>query len=341
MAEKNNSFLKLKEQIKSGNLQNLYLFFGEETFIKDTYLGIMEKQIPDDGFADFNKIFLDGKNADADKIDDAFDAFPMMAEKKLVIIKDSGIFKLKQDGGSSADKDFWQRRLSSLSDFAIVIFDEKEVDKRSALYKLLSKNGLAVEFQYMNDYELIAWIVREVQKNGKKINKSSAEHLLSLCDPGISNVKNELDKLFNYCGDEIYASDIDKVVSKPISVVIFEITDAIMNKNGEAALRILMKLKDSKSSAFGILYLLSSGFDKILKTKLLLDGGATYDIVASKLKVAPFIARKYADNAKKFTRDFLVDRIIKTAEYDMKIKQGELDDWTALMQYIFECIKGN
>ena len=60
---KEDSFLKLKEQIKSGNIGNLYLFFGEEIFVKDMYLDKMKSFVPDGGFADFNFIFLDGKEA--------------------------------------------------------------------------------------------------------------------------------------------------------------------------------------------------------------------------------------------------------------------------------------
>jgi len=339
MADKNSDFLKLKQQIKSGTTGNLYLFFGEEIFIKDTYIKIMEKLVPQDDFSDFNRFFLDGKNLDTEKIDDTLDSFPVMAEKKLVIIKNSGIFKLRDSEVDSSIREYWQEKLKNIPDFVLLIFDEQEVDKRSALYKSIAKYGLSVEFNYMNDYELVAWIVREAGKCKKKIDKSSAEYLLSLCDPGISNLKNELDKLIDYCDNEIYKTDIDKVVSKPLSVVIFDITDAITKHDNDTAVNILLRLKESKASAFNVLYLLSSNFDKMLHAKLLLQSGATYEMVASKLKVAPFIAKKYIENSKKFSIDFLVERINQTAELDFKIKQGEIDDWTALMQYVFESVK--
>ncbi len=339
MNQKNDSFLKLKQQIKSATTGNLYLFYGEEVFIKDTYLKIMENLVPDDDFSDFNRIFLDGKDLTPEKIDDALDSFPVMAEKKLVVIKNSGIFKTRDAESSNISRDYWEERLKNIPDFVLLIFDEQEIDKRSVTYKSLSKNGMAVEFNFMSDYELVAWIVREAQKNGKKISKDSAEFLLSLCDPGISNLKNELDKLFGYCESEIYKSDIEKVVSKPISVVIFDITDALIKKDSKTVLNILLRLKENKTSAFNILYLLSSNFDKILHAKLLMENGATYDMVASKLKVAPFIAKKYIANSKEFNSEFLIDKISKTAEYDLKIKQGEIDDWSALMQFVFECMK--
>lgn len=339
MADKNSEFLKLKQDIKNKNIKNLYLFFGEEIFIKDTYMEIMENLVPKDDFSDFNRIFIDGKDLDIERIDDSLDSFPVMAEKKLVVIKNSGIFKLKDSEVDASVRSYWQERLKSIPDFVLLVFDEQEVDKRSATYKSVSKYGLCVEFNYLNDYELVAWIVREAGKNNKKISKESAEYLLSLCDPGISNIKNELDKLIDYCDNEIYRSDIEKVVSKPISVVIFDITDAIIKHNSDTAVEILLRLKENKTSAFNVLYLLSSNFDKMLHAKLLLENSATYDMIASKLKVSPYIAKKYIENSKNFSKNFLIERINQTAEIDFKIKLGEVDDWTALMQYVFNCIK--
>ena len=336
MPQKENSFITLKQQLKNGKTGNLYLFFGEEVFIKDTYTKYMQGLIPDDGFADFNRIFLDGKTA-IERIDDAIDAFPVMSEKKVIVIKDSGIFTARTEGGEET-REFWQERLKKLPDFVIVIFDEQEVDKRSSLYKLVQKSGLAVEFNYLESYELAAWVVREAQKGGKKISKSTAEYLLSLCDPGISNVKNELDKLLNYCGDEIYQSDVEKVVSKPLSVVIFDITDAILKKNRDEAVKILLKLQENNVSAFNILYLLSSNFDKLLRCKLLLQEGASPDVIASKIKLSPYVTRKYITDCKGFSEDFLITRICQTADFDLKIKQGIVDEQTALMQYVFEAM---
>lgn len=331
---KEDSFLTLKQQIKAGNTGNLYLFFGEEVFVKDMYLEKMKSFVPDGGFADFNYIFLDAKDAVSDKVDDALDSFPMMSDKKLVVIKNSGIFKKS----SEEVKDFWLKHLADVPDYVLLIFDEQEVDKRNALYKAVTKNGLAVEFSYMKDYEVSAWVVREAQKVGKKISKDAADYLVAMCDPGIANVKNELSKLLDYCDSEIYKSDIDKVVSKPLSLVVFDITDGLMQGNGDKVLSIIMQMKENKESAFNVLYLLFSAFDKMLYSKLLLDEGLSYDVVAQRLKLAPFIAKKYIDGAKNFSAEFLEDRICAASECDFNIKQGKIDEWTALMQYIFECL---
>ncbi len=331
---KDDSFLTLKKQLKSKELKSLYLFYGDEVFIRDMYLSEMLKLIPDDGFSDFNKIIIDGKDLTIERADDAINSFPVMSDKKIVVIKSSGIFKSCPDDA----KNFWQNIFSKLPTEVLLIFVETQIDKRSTLFKSANANGLCVDFAYMKDYEIVPWLMREASKSGKKISKDAAELLISLCDPGIINIKNQLDKLINYSGEEIYRSDIEKVVSKPMTLVVFEITDAIIEKNSDKAMSVILRMKENKESAFNILYLLSSAFDKMLYTKLALANGATFDTVSARLKLPPFIARKYADSAKKFSEDFLADKIAKTAMLDLSVKQGEVDEWTALFSYVFDCL---
>ena len=107
---KDDSFLTLKKQIKEDGIGNLYLFFGEEIFVKDMYLEKMKSFIPDGGFADFNSVYLEAGDMTPDKIDDALNSFPMMSDKKLVMIKDSGIFK----SANQDIKEYWQKQLADV-----------------------------------------------------------------------------------------------------------------------------------------------------------------------------------------------------------------------------------
>jgi DNA polymerase-3 subunit delta len=333
MPKKDSSLMTLKRQLKEHTLSNLYLFYGEEAFLKELYLTRIKAQIPDGGLPEFNHIKIESTQFTFDQINDFFESYPMMTEHKLIVLKNSGIFKSPKE----EMKAFWTTRLSDIPEFVTVIFDEKEVDKRSSTYKALVKNGMAVEFEYLKETDLVTWVQREVKNAGKRIDKENAVYFVNICDPGIITLQNELDKLIHYCNTEIYRTDIDRVVSKSLQIRVFEITDSIMAKNTSHAMEVLADLKTIKESAFKILYLLSSTFDKMLQIKLLLADGATFQDAASKIGTSPFIARKYADSAKGFSVDFLMGRVIRIAEIDFAIKQGKVEDWLALEQYIAEC----
>ena len=331
---KESNFTILKRQIRENQPQNLYLLFGEEVYLKEIYAERLQRLVPDGGFSEFNRIVLDGKALTPQKVDDALESFPVMCEKKLVLIQDSGIFKT----ANKEAKEYWQERLADIPDYVMLIFDEKEVDKRSSLYKTLAKLGLDVEFEYIQEYELVSWVEREAQKGGKKIEKSVAEYFISVCDPGLAALSHELDKLIHYCGDAICKTDIDKVVSKAMHVQVFALTDKITAGDADGAMQLLADLKTSREPAFKLLYLLFSAFDKMLRCKLLLSEGASSQEVAKKAGIAPFLVNKYAKSAQKLSAKYLVERISAVAELDLAIKSGEIPEWQALEQYVIDSL---
>ena len=327
---KTDGFTELKKQIKENKLSGLYLLYGQEAYIKESYIKKLTESFDDCGFPDFNRIVIDGKSMTLSEVDDAIESFPMMSEKKLIIIKDSGIFQK----ATEEQKEYWVKRLENLPDYVVLIFDEEGTDKRGILYKRAAKTGLAAEFNYMSVSDLVTWVSREVMNAKLKISKDVAEYFVSVCDEGMSNLKNELDKLLNYCDEQITKTDVDKIVSKAVGIRVFELTDCIMAKDADGALKILFELKTVKESAFKLLYLLSSSFDKMLKCSLLLSGGDNYNDIAAKIGTAPFIAKKYANSARGFGENYLVDRIIEVADIDLAIKSGEIDEWSALEKYV-------
>ncbi len=323
---------QLKQKLKSGEIGGIYLLYGQEVYIKDSYIKKMFDMVDDGGMADFNKIIFDGEKADISEIDDAIESFPIMCEKKVVLIKDSNIFSKAKD----EIKQYWTKRLDNIPDYLTIIFDEKTIDKRNAVYKKLTSVGVAVEFEFMDDKDTVTWVERQVLNSKKKIAKDVAQYFVSVCDAGLSNIKNELDKLLSYCDTQIGKSDVDKIVSKSVNVRVFELTDHIMSKNSDGAMKILSDLKTIKEPAARLMYILSSTFDKMLYSALAVAEGKSYAQIAPIIKATPYIAQKYANSARSFGENYLVDRIIAAANIDLDIKNGLIGDWEALELYVID-----
>ncbi|MBQ7793147.1 MAG: DNA polymerase III subunit delta [Clostridia bacterium] len=334
MAVKESDVMKLKREIKEKGISGAYLFYGEELYLRDLYIDKIRGVIPEDGFEEFNLITLDGKTAGLETMADAIESYPMMSEKKLVIVRDSGIFKKARE----EEVRFWTEELKNLPDYCVLLFIEDSVDKRSAVYKVISKNGTAVDFAYLRPYELTAWVQGEVLKAKKKMSKNVIEYFVSVCQDGLINLKNELDKLLCACDEEITEFDVKRMVSKSLNVQVFDLSDCIMQKDTDRAFTILQDLKTTRESAFTILYLLNSMFDKMLLSKLMLADGAPVSEVERRLGLPPFIAKKYYNGAKGFSEEFLTERVKRVPELDLAIKQGKIAEWDALYKFIFEAI---
>ncbi len=326
---KDSSFSDLKKNIRENTPGSLYLFFGEERYLRDLYAKKLIDLVDDAGFPELNKIMLE-----ADTISDlaeSLDGFPMMTDRRIVVVRDSGLFKKADE----KIKDFLADYFKRLTPDTIVLFIESDVDKRSALYKAVAKYGSAVDFAPLGESDTIAWVVREANARGLKISKQNVEYMLSICDNTLGSLENEINKLSGYCREEILRDDIDRLVSKSLQVKVFELCDYLMQRNADAAVSLLSELKAVKESAFKIIYILFPTFEKMLRAKLMSAKGASNAEIASKIKVPPFIAGKYIQGAKGFSKEELMSLCAGAAKVDLSIKRGEATEWTALEQYVY------
>lgn len=319
---------ELKKSIAENNLKQIYLLCGEETYLVELYAKRLAGAIPDGGLPDFNRMTVEEAKTPVAEISDFVETYPIMSEKKLLMIRNTGILKT---AGEEA-KSFWCELLADVPEYLVIIFAEKEVDKRNAIYKAINKFGAAAEFKYLSLNDTVTRIERRALSARKKITKENAAYLAEMCGEGLERLERETDKLIDFCEEEITRSDIDRLVSKSLNVRIFEMTDALMARNADKAFSILSDMKTVRESAYNILFTVFQTFDKMLYASLLLKEGEGAGAVAQKLNVPPFIARKYMK--KSFSDEFLIDAVSAAAEIDLAIKNGETDDWTALENYI-------
>lgn len=339
-AKKKNDIAELKAQLSQNKLQKLYVFYGEEEYLKDIYIKKIFDMVPDAGLEEFNRIQISG-SVDYNIYDDAWEGMPMMTDRRILFIRDSNIFTMRRSGDvippNDDQKKFWVEKFKHLSDDTVVIFCEKNCDARSALFKAASKAGFAVKCEYMSIADMKAWAVRNVLDAGKKIDDSVAEYLVSVIDPGLSNLEHELNKLLNFCDEIIYKSDVDRVVSKAVQIQIFDITDGITSGDSAKVFKVLSDLKTQKESAFAILYLIYSNAEKMLHLKL--AGITNRNDAAALLGGSPWMAGKYLSSAQGFTADALKHMVVRVPEIDYEIKSGVITEWQALEQYIFEVLE--
>ena len=324
----------LKKQLSSGEFGNLYLFFGEEDFLKNYYFSTLRKKLVAPEFEEFNYDVFEGAKQDFNEISIALTMPPVMAQKKLLLIKYSGIFTKANE----ETKAYWSEVFKKLSDYTVLVFYEEEVDKRSALYKLLDKNGEAVECAYLEGVELLNWIGRGCREAGKVITKENAEYLIRSCDGGMNNIKRELEKLFAYCDEKITVKDIDRIVTKMPQSRVFEMIDAMLKKDAAAVFSRLDELKTLKESAFMVLALLYTNFERIFHAKILLEHAAPYGSIAAQIKVSPYFVHDYVNAAQSFDKDFLKNALMSIAEIDYNIKQGRIGEWIGVENFLANCL---
>ena len=178
----------LNEDIKTGQLKNVYLLYGEEEYLKKQYRDRLTKAVLPEGDT-MNYAHYEGKGINPAELIDLAETMPFFAEKRLIVVEDSGFFK----NASPELADY----IKQLPETACFLFVESEVDKRGKMYKAVGKKGRAVELGRQDEKTLLYWIAGNVKREGKKIKESAAKHLIATSGDNMESLEKELEKLFS------------------------------------------------------------------------------------------------------------------------------------------------
>lgn len=331
----------LKEDLKNKKFKNIYLFYGQEEFLKKYYLDSIEKAILENDLTAMNKIVLEGK-FEMGKIEEACETMPVFSEKKLVLVKNSGLFKSGKDGAKQNNRDQLVEYLENVPDYTVLVFYEEEIDKKLKTVNMIKKNGLIVEFSFQKPAELVKWVTKVLKSHDKEISAKDASYLVEICEQGMTEMLNEVNKLIMFLGDrsKVTEQDIDTVCTKSIKSRIFNLTDAIAEKNLDKALKLLNDMLILKEPIPKILFMIARQLRNILEMKMLSMEGLNVNDACAKMGITPYVGSKVLSQTKRFSVDKLKEGIREASELDLAIKTGRINDRIAVELLINKLANG-
>lgn len=333
---KNENADVLHKRIVDDNLCGLFVFTGEEKYLRRSAKNAILKKFADDPAGEFNIHKFDADKINPKNVAEAVESYPVMADRKLVVIENSKLFKTV----SEENKTIWQDIIDNLPDDVCLVFDEEEIDGRSGLLKKAKAKGLYVEFQYKTPAELVNFCGKMFSQAGIKITNKAIEQLVFQCDEGLENVENEVNKLISYCADkkEVTEEDVSIMVRKSLQNRIFKMIDEIFDRNSAAVFEMLGELKIFKESPVKIIALIGGQISRLLKTSILLADGRGAD-VASAIKMSPYVAKMYIEKARTKSTDQFSTMLNDCLNADYMIKNGSVDEWTSIEILIAKLLK--
>ena len=179
----------LNQDIKDKTFRRVYLLFGDEPFLVNSYKKRLREAIAGDDTMNYN--YFEGKGQDVKEIISLADTMPFFAERRLVLIDGSGFFK------SSAPEEL-VNYIPEIPESTCMVFVENEVDKRNKLYKKVKDNGYAAELKKQDADQLMRWAAGILSKDGKKITRQVMEYFMERTGDGMENIRMELEKLICY-----------------------------------------------------------------------------------------------------------------------------------------------
>lgn len=315
----------INEDLKTGKYKSVYLLYGPEGYLVRRYRdkllsafcgGSNKKALEDD----MNFTAFIGKDFTTEQIIDLAETLPFFAERRVILIEDSGLFQ--KDGDKLAEY------LAGKPETTVFLFVETAADKRSKLYKAVTSVGHAAEFRVQDEDTLKRWIVSLVRKENKQITVRAVEALLERTASDMELLSQEIEKLFCYVQDKdaIDLPDVEAVCTTVIGNHIFDMISAMANKNQAEALCLYYELLALREPPMRILYLIGRQFSQLLTIKDLRNRGYDKRKIAEKTELKPFIVEKYLTQAGKFSAGMLKAAIEDCVEFDEAVKTGKMTD---------------
>lgn len=318
------NILDLENDLKNQNLHGIYVFYGEEKYLQQEYLRKIKKIFGELSLG-INYILLDENNIDTLISDIETSAFGY--EKKLIIIRDSNLFKKDcKSPMKEKFKKYVSENMDIINEAVVIVFIEEIVHKMD-LYKTVEKNAVIIETKELKPIEIKNRLKRICAMYKVQISDQNLNYLIETAGTSMQDLINEIRKLIEYAGEngEIKKEDIDKLTIKEIQAIIFDLTDYLGTKNTEKALEVLNNLIYNKEPLQKIIITLYNHFRKIYLTKLALKERRDLVEVLSLKPNQVFLTTKYRKQAEYFKEKEILQILKELIDLDYKSKSGQID----------------
>lgn len=307
--------------VKNGNFVPVYLLMGTEPYYPDLVCDEIIKYALTDSERDFNQTVFYGLDTDAGTVASECRSYPMMAERRLVVLKEAQSMKTLEDLATYASDPMESTVL-------VILMHGVSADKRRALYKNVQKKGVVLVSDALRDYEMPQWITSFYKSRGLDIEPAAAALLAEYAGTDMSRIMLETEKMQKNLPEgtvRVNAADIEKNVGISRQFSIFELTKALSYMKAEKALKIAAYIGNGPK--FMLLLAtapLYTHFYRILKYEaaLLKNPAMSKADRAKLLGVNPYFMEEYDVAARNYPIRRCMKVISLLEEYDFKGKGG-------------------
>jgi DNA polymerase-3 subunit delta len=316
-------------------MPNLYFLYGNDEFAITRKLKEFESDFTDPTSADMNTARLDGRSLDENDLNNAVNAMPFLAKRRLVLLANPSA----KYNNPSARKKFLEF-LEKMQDTTRLVMYES-VDPRDAekhwLVKWAEKNEKLIQAKaYMLPRlrEMTGWIVNETKNQSGQIEPRAAEMLKDMVGVDTRQAGMEIAKLLAYVNwsRPITVQDVETVCIVTSQQSVFDFVDALANGNGKSAQHLLHRLLEDEDP-FSLWGMVVRQFRLLIQAREILDNRGNQNDVARALGVHPFVAEKTTQQAARFSIESLesiyhrllnIDEGVKTSQVTLDLAMDTL-----------------
>ncbi len=304
---------KILSSWKKNSFKPFYWLEGEEEFYIDTVMDYAEHSILSESDAAFNLSVFYGKDANWAEVVNACSRYPMFSTRQVVLLKEAQQMK-------EIDKleNYITNPLAST--LLVVSYKGKTIDGRSKLAKLLKQHGEILSSKKLYDNQLPGWTNDFVQSHGYTITPRALSLLVNHIGNDLNRIANEFEKVSMNLDERknINEDDIEKYVGISKEYNVFELQEALSNKNLAKAITIIQYFEGNPKAApiQMLLPALYNHFSKVLSVFQISD--KTEKALKPMFYNNPYAARQALETVLNYSYSGVEQTLILLHEYNLK-----------------------
>ena len=319
--------------LEKKQLSNSYLFVGPEDFLIDDCLKRIVDQVVDPGTKDFNFDVFYGNEVDGGKILDTVNAYPMLSDSRLVVVKD---FQKLPSAGLDLLAKYLEKPVSSTK----LVLTSPKIDLRNKAFSRIKSKSTYIEFKPLYDNEIPTWIQNYLKGKNLQISHEAGILIHARVGNNLRALVNELDKIIlNLEGQSrIEEADVQKVVGVSRNFSVFNLNDAIGNRDLNKSLTILNLMIESGESPTGIVAMMTRHFVNLLKVKGAAAQKKSQNEISALTGIPPFFIRKSKEMANNYSSQQFHDIFESLLQADFILKTSQQSPQIALQTLLIKII---
>ncbi len=165
--------------------------------------------------------------------------------------------------------------MSSIPETTYFVFAEKEIDKKTKMYKQVKKTEASWNFRVRMRRPSPAGSREESAETEKILQEMPMRSFIRKTGDDMENIDKELEKLLCYTLEKDYIdiSDVEAITTEQTENKIFDMIDAVALHQQKKALDLYYDLLALKEAPMRILFLLSSQFQRLMIVKSMTNQG--------------------------------------------------------------------
>ncbi len=307
----------------------IQLFTGDNTFTRQEAYDALRASHDTDGSLAANTITFSGKTLKISELEAAAMAIPFLADHRLVRVDGLCDRFGARTGRRRADLAAWDGLadlLEALPDTTLLIFIDAKTTDRNPIRQMIAEAGQIREFPPFRPRDVDSWLHDRTRALGLHLTPGAERLLIARVGHDLWTLASELQKIQIYAGD----ATVDEAVVESLAPVnhesnIFQFVDAVAEGRTTQAMQSLAALRQAGETPQRILNMIARQIRMVAVARELLDRGGSEDDIRQALGAHPFVAKRAANQARRYTQATADAALRRVLDADLAIQNYRHD----------------